>query len=133
MGSAYINDFDFNNRSYRVYVQADKQFRSHPQDIGQYYVRSDSGAMIPLENLVTITQSAAPQVINHYNLFRSAEIDGSAAPGFSSGQAIDAMQQLSAKTCRRATPTNGREFRSKNWPQDRPRSSSSASERWSSI
>ncbi|MBZ5666954.1 MAG: multidrug efflux RND transporter permease subunit [Acidobacteriia bacterium] len=98
MGSAYINDFDFNNRSYRVYVQADKQFRSHPQDIGQYYVRSDSGAMIPLENLVSITQTAAPQVISHYNLFRSAEINGSAAPGFSSGQAITAMQQLSAKT-----------------------------------
>ena len=97
MGSAYINDFDFNNRSYRVYVQADKQFRSHPQDIGQYYVRSDSGAMVPLGNLVSITQAPAPQVINHYNLFRSAEIDGSAAPGFSSGQAIDAMQQLSAK------------------------------------
>jgi HAE1 family hydrophobic/amphiphilic exporter-1 len=97
MGSAYINDFDFNNRSYRVYVQADKQFRSHPQDIGQYYVRSDSGAMIPLENLVSVTETAAPQVINHYNLFRSSEIDGSAAPGFSSGQAIDAMQQLSAK------------------------------------
>jgi HAE1 family hydrophobic/amphiphilic exporter-1 len=97
MGSAYINDFDFNNRSYRVYVQADKQFRSHPQDIGQYYVRSDSGAMIPLENLVVVSQTAAPQVISHYNLFRSTEINGSAAPGFSSGQAIDAMQQLSAK------------------------------------
>jgi len=97
MGSAYINDFDFNNRSYRVYVQADKQFRSHPQDIGQYYVRSDPGAMIPLQNLVSVTETAAPQVINHYNLFRSSEIDGSAAPGFSSGQAIDAMQQLSAK------------------------------------
>src|SRR5256884_9876078 len=97
MGSAYINDFDFNNRSYRVYIQADKQFRSHPQDIGQYYVRSDSGSMVPLENLVSITQTAAPQVINHYNLFRSAEIDGSAARGFSSGQAITAMQQLSAK------------------------------------
>jgi len=97
VGSAYINDFDFNNRSYRVYVQADKQFRSHPQDIGQYYVRSDSGAMVPLENLVSISQTAAPQVISHYNLFRSAEITGSAAPGFSSGQAIDAMQQLSAK------------------------------------
>ena len=97
MGSAYINDFDFNNRSYRVYVQADKQFRSHPQDIKQYYVRSDSGAMVPLENLVSISQNVAPQVISHYNLFRSAEIDGSAAPGFSSGQAIDAMQQLSAR------------------------------------
>ena len=97
MGSAYINDFDFNNRSYRVYVQADKQFRSHPQDIEQYYVRSDSGAMVPLENLVAISQTAAPQVISHYNLFRATEIDGSAAPGFSSGQAIEAMQQLSAK------------------------------------
>ena len=98
MGSSYVNDFDFNNRSYRVYVQADKQFRSHPQDIGQYYARSDSGAMVPLQNLVTIAQTPAPQVINHYNLFRSSEINGSAAPGFSSGQAINAMQQLSAKT-----------------------------------
>src|SRR6267378_3546444 len=98
MGSAYVNDFDFNNRSYRVYVQADQRFRSESKDIGQYYVRSDSGSMVPLENLVSITQTAAPQVINHYNLFRSAEIDGSAARGFSSGQAITAMQQLSAKT-----------------------------------
>ena len=98
MGSAYINDFDFNNRSYRVYVQADKQFRSHPQDMKQYYVRSDSGAMVPLGNLVSISQTAAPQVIGHYNLFRATEIDGSAAPGFSSGQAIEAMQRLSAKT-----------------------------------
>jgi len=97
MGSAYINDFDFNNRSYRVYVQADKQFRSHPQDMKQYYVRSDSGAMVPLENLLTIDQSSAPQVISHYNLFRSAELNGSAAQGFSSGQAINAMQELSAK------------------------------------
>jgi HAE1 family hydrophobic/amphiphilic exporter-1 len=97
MGSAYINDFDFNNRSYRVYVQADKQFRSHPQDVGQYYVRSDSGAMVPLGNLLSITQTSSPQVISHYNLFRSTEINGSAAPGFSSGQAINAMQQLSAK------------------------------------
>lgn len=97
MGSAYVNDFDFNNRSYRVYVQADKQFRSHPKDIGQYYVRTDSGSMVPLANLVSVDQTAAPQVINHYNLFRSSEINGSAAPGFSSGQAIEAMQQLSAK------------------------------------
>ena len=97
MGSAYINDFDFNNRSYRVYVQADKQFRSHPQDIKQFYVRSDSGAMVPLENLLSISETAAPQVISHYNLFRSTEIDGSPAPGFSSGQAIDTMQRLAAK------------------------------------
>ena len=98
MGSSYVNDFDFNNRSYRVYVQADKQFRSHPQDLlGSITFVPDSGAMIPLDNLVNISQSAAPQVISHYNLFRSAAINGSAAPGFSSGQAITAMQQLSAK------------------------------------
>ncbi len=97
MGSSYVNDFDFNNRSYRVYVQAEKQFRSHPQDIQEYYVRSESGAMIPLENLLAIGQTAAPQVISHYNLFRSTEVSGAAPPGFSSGQAISAMEQLSAK------------------------------------
>src|ERR1700729_2029265 len=80
MGSSYVNDFDFNNRSYRVYVQADKQFRGQAQDMKRFYVRSDSGAMVPLDNLITISQSNAPQVINHYNLFRSAEIDGSASP-----------------------------------------------------
>jgi HAE1 family hydrophobic/amphiphilic exporter-1 len=97
MGSAYVNDFDFNNRSYRVYVQADQQFRSRSKDIGQYYVRADSGAVIPLQNLVTITSTVSPQVITHYNLFRSASINGSAAPGYSSGQAIAAMDQLSTQ------------------------------------
>jgi hydrophobic/amphiphilic exporter-1 (mainly G- bacteria), HAE1 family len=97
MGSAYVNDFDFNNRSYRVYVQADQQFRATAKDIAQYYVRSNSGAMIPLDNLVTLSRTTTPQVISHYNLFRAAEIDGSPAPGFSSGQAIDTMEDLSKK------------------------------------
>ena len=97
MGSAYVNDFDFNNRSYRVYVQADKQFRAEAKDMKEFYVRSDSGAMVPLDNLISITQTTTPQVISHYNLFRSAEIDGSAKPGYSSGQAIAAMEQLATK------------------------------------
>jgi HAE1 family hydrophobic/amphiphilic exporter-1 len=97
MGSAYVNDFDFNNRSYRVYVQADKQFRATAQDMKQFYVRSDTGAMVPLDNLISISQTTTPQVISHYNLFRSAEIDGSAAPGYSSGQAIAAMEELARK------------------------------------
>ncbi|HEY6770252.1 MAG TPA: efflux RND transporter permease subunit, partial [Candidatus Sulfotelmatobacter sp.] len=97
MGSAYVNDFDFNNRSYRVYVQADKQFRGEAKNIGQFYVRSDSGAMVPLENLTAVSQTTTPQVISHYNLFRSAEIDGSAAPGYSSGQAIKVMEDLAKK------------------------------------
>jgi HAE1 family hydrophobic/amphiphilic exporter-1 len=97
MGSAYVNDFDFNNRSYRVYVQADQQFRTQSKDIKQFYVRADGASMIPLENLVAIQPTTAPQVISHYNLFRSAEIDGAAAPGFSSGEALDAMAELSQK------------------------------------
>jgi HAE1 family hydrophobic/amphiphilic exporter-1 len=97
MGSAYVNDFDFNNRSYRVYVQADKQFRATANDMNQFYVRADTGAMVPLDNLITVTHTTTPQVISHYNLFRSAEIDGSAAPGYSSGQAISAMEELAQK------------------------------------
>ncbi len=94
MGSEYVNDFTFNNRSYRVYVQADKQFRQTAQDIRQYYVRSTDGNMIPLDNFVTIEQSSGPQVINHYNLFRSAEIIGAEAPGYSSSQGMQAMEEV---------------------------------------
>jgi HAE1 family hydrophobic/amphiphilic exporter-1 len=97
MGSAYVNDFDFNNRSYRVYVQADQADRMLPSDLRKFYVRSGSGQMIPLDNLVKIEQSSGPQVITHYNLFRSAEIDGLPAPGVSSGQALTAMEDLAKK------------------------------------
>jgi HAE1 family hydrophobic/amphiphilic exporter-1 len=98
MGSVYVNDFDFNNRAYRVYVQADQGFRAQAKDIRQYYLRSDTGKMIPLDNVATIEQTENPQVITHYNLFRSAEIDGNAAPGRSSGQAIADMDALARKT-----------------------------------
>ena len=81
MGSEYINDFDFNNRTYRVFVQADQPFRMSASDLHNYYVRSDSGQMVPLDNLATVAESAGPPVITHYNLFRAVEIDGSPAPG----------------------------------------------------
>src|SRR5207244_4348572 len=97
LGSAYVNDFDFNNRAYRVYVQADKAYRSDPKSLGQYYARTNAGEMVPLASVVRVRETTAPQVINHYNLFRSAEIAGSAAPGFSSGQAIQEMEQLAAR------------------------------------
>ncbi|HEY6414148.1 MAG TPA: efflux RND transporter permease subunit [Edaphobacter sp.] len=97
MGSSYINDFDFNNRSYRVYVQADQQFRRNSGDLRQYYVRSNSGQMTPLDNVASVQETSGPQVINHYNLFRSAEIDGSPAAGLSSSQGLDAMQRLFEK------------------------------------
>ncbi len=95
MGSSYVNDFAFQDRTYRVYLQADQKFRDHPEDINQLYVRSDSNQMIPLNNLVTITPTVSAQTINHYNLFRAISINGSAAMGVSSGQAIATMAQLS--------------------------------------
>jgi HAE1 family hydrophobic/amphiphilic exporter-1 len=94
MGSQYINDFDYNNRTYRVFVQADQVFRMTAKDLHNYYVRSDSGQMVPLDNLVTVTESAGPPVITHYNLFRAVEIDGSAAPGYSSSEGLGAMEDV---------------------------------------
>lgn len=91
MGSTYVNDFNFNNRSYRVYVQADSPARRNIADLRRFYVRANSGSMLPLENLVNVNETSGPQVITHYNLYRSAEVDGSQAPGLSTGQGIDAM------------------------------------------
>ncbi len=98
LGSSYVNDFNLFERTYRVIVQADQQFRSNPKDIGLLYVRSKQNQMIPLSNLVKITPTTAPQIITHYNLFRSAQITGSAAPGSSSGQAIQAMEKIAQET-----------------------------------
>ena len=95
LGSSYVNDFDFNNRSYRVYVQADRQFRAAPRDIERYHVRTASGKMLPLSTVVSLKETTAPKTISHFNLFRSAEINGSPAPGYSSGQALQIMEQLS--------------------------------------
>jgi HAE1 family hydrophobic/amphiphilic exporter-1 len=97
MGSSYVNDFNYNNRSYRVYVQAKQSARMTPGDLRKFYVRSDSGQMVSLDNLVTIAQQSGPQVISHYNLFRSAEIDGSAAPGYSTGEGLANMEALAKK------------------------------------
>ena len=97
LGSVYVNDFDFNNRAYRVFAQAASRFRAEPKDIQQFYVRSATGVMVPLASLVTVSETTAPQVISHYNLFRSAEINGSPAPGRSSGQAIAAMETLAKR------------------------------------
>ncbi|MDZ8110395.1 MAG: efflux RND transporter permease subunit [Nostoc sp. DedQUE12a] len=94
LGSQYVNDFNLQQRSYRVYIQADEQFRSNPKDIGKLYVRSQKNQMIPLSNLVKVTPTVGAQTINHYNLFRSIEINGAAAPGSSSGDAIKAMEQV---------------------------------------
>src|SRR5690606_29594936 len=76
LGSQYVNDFDFNNRAYRVYVQADQRFRNDPSALQQFYARARNGDMVSLANLVRVEETTAPQVISHFNLFRSAEING---------------------------------------------------------
>jgi HAE1 family hydrophobic/amphiphilic exporter-1 len=105
MGSQYVNDFNYASRTYRVYLQAEQQFRDTPSDIGAFYVRSDSGDMIPLEALVKVTPTISAQIIRHYNLFRSAEINGQGAPGVSSGQALAAMEALAAQVLPQGTTT----------------------------
>jgi len=94
MGSQYVNDFDFNNRTYRTFVQADQPFRMTARDLHNFYVRSTSGQMVPLDNLATVKESSGPPVITHYNLFRAVEIDGDHGQGYSSGQALGAMEDL---------------------------------------
>lgn len=97
MGSQYVNDFNYASRTYRVYLQADSQFRDEPRDIGAFYVRNEPGEMIPLESLVNVSQTTSAQTVRHYNLFRSAEISGQPAPGVSSGEALLAMERLAAE------------------------------------
>jgi hydrophobic/amphiphilic exporter-1 (mainly G- bacteria), HAE1 family len=94
LGSQYVNDFEFNNRAYRVYVQADQQFRSNPNALRVLYARTRTGEMVPLEQVVRMEETTAPQVINHFNLFRSAAVNGAAAQGVSSGEALREMERL---------------------------------------
>src|SRR5205085_1341464 len=98
LGSSYVNDFQFNNRAYRVYVQADQRFRSTPQDLSQLYARARNGQMVPLASVVTVKETVAPQVIGHFNLFRSATLNGSARPGVSSGDGLREMERIATST-----------------------------------
>jgi hydrophobe/amphiphile efflux-1 (HAE1) family protein len=96
LGSLYVNDFNKFGRVYRVYLQAEQSQRADPQDITRLYVRKDTGQMVPLSTLVQLRREVGPQAITHFNLFRSAQINGRSAPGYSSRQGIDAMEGLAA-------------------------------------
>lgn len=96
MGSLYINDFTTYNRTFHVVVQADTAFRTMISDIDKYYVRNQAGTMVPLGTLISYSPTVAAPLISHFNIFRTAEIDGSNKPGYSSSQALDALQKLAA-------------------------------------
>jgi multidrug efflux pump len=98
LGSLYVNDFNRFGRTYSVRVQADAQFRARADDVGQLKVRSNSGAMVPLAALLTVNESAGPERAMRYNGYLSADVNGRAAPGYSSGEAQAAVEQIAAET-----------------------------------
>jgi HAE1 family hydrophobic/amphiphilic exporter-1 len=97
LGSSYVNDFTAYGRNFRVVAQADIKFRGDIKDLAQYYVKNSQGAMVPLSALTHATVIENAPVLSHFNIFRNAEINGNAAPGYSSGQAIEVLKELGAK------------------------------------
>ncbi|QKJ30894.1 multidrug efflux RND transporter permease subunit [Mucilaginibacter mali] len=98
MGSAYINDFTIYGRNFRVLAQADTNYRTNMDNLGQYFVRNSSGTMVPLSTLTSYKMIENAPLISHYNLFRSAEIDGNPKEGYSSGDALKALEEVAAQT-----------------------------------
>jgi HAE1 family hydrophobic/amphiphilic exporter-1 len=94
LGSSYINDFNRFGRVYKVYMQAEPEFRTDPKQIGLFYVKNQQGGMVPLDTLVTTRPTQGPEFTNRFNLFRSAELTGVPAEGYSSTQALDALEAV---------------------------------------
>jgi multidrug efflux pump len=97
LGSAYVNDFTRFGRNWQVNVQADASFRIRPEDIGALKVRSRDGKMVPLATLLSVRDTTGPAIVNHYNMFPSAEVSGGTAPGVSSGTAIGLMEAVAQR------------------------------------
>ena len=98
LGSSFVNLFNKFNQVFQVYIQADNRYRLLPRDIKNLYVRNQNGQMVPLGTILDINQVKGSELVTRYNLYPAAAIFGSAAPGFSSGQAIGRMEQLAAET-----------------------------------
>jgi len=96
-GSIYINDFTKFGKVFRVFVQADKDYRSAKEDIDKLFIKNESDKMVPLNALITIKEKIGPQNLTHYNMYRSIQINGAAAPGYSSGDAMSAMQEIAKR------------------------------------
>jgi HAE1 family hydrophobic/amphiphilic exporter-1 len=98
MGGAFVNYFNRFGRQWQVYIQAEGQYRTRPEDLGLFYVRNAAGQAVPLSALASIRMQSGPEFTLRYNLFRSAQINGAAAPGYSSGQANQALEEVFAQT-----------------------------------
>jgi HAE1 family hydrophobic/amphiphilic exporter-1 len=97
LGGAYINDFNRFGRLYKVYVQAEGEYRDSAEDIRQYYVRNKQGDMVSLGTLVDVSPTAGVEYTNRFNLYRSAEIIGGTSPGYSSAQTLDALKEVASE------------------------------------
>jgi multidrug efflux pump len=95
-GALYVNDFNRDGRVYRVQMQSEGEFRAHPENLRDAYVRSSQGMMVPVTAVADVTQTTGPDVIERFNVFPSARLFGEPAPGYSSGQALAAMEELAA-------------------------------------
>ncbi len=102
MGSLFTNNFTLYNRTYHVVIQADTAYRALIEDMNKYYVRNRQDSMVPLSTLISYKSSIAPPLISHFNIFRSAEVDGSIPAGYSSGQSLDDLQSWLAEVPARA-------------------------------
>ena len=97
-GSMYINDFTYMGRSFKVMMQAEGEYRARPEQLSGIYVKSSKGAMVPLSSLVTLTSSLGPDIVERFNVFPAAKIMASPADGYSSGDAIKAVEETAAQT-----------------------------------
>jgi multidrug efflux pump len=98
LGGLYVNDFNVFGRTWQVMVQAEPEFRTEPRDINRFYVRTSGGDMVPLGTLSTVTATSGPEVIYRYNRNRAVQLIGTPAPGYSSGQAVQAMEEVAASS-----------------------------------
>jgi HAE1 family hydrophobic/amphiphilic exporter-1 len=98
LGGSYVNDFSRFGRQWRVFLEAEPTFRTKSEDIGQFYVRNGRGEMVPLSSFVNMKTTSGPEYTVRFNLYRSVEILGTQAAGYSSGQALDALEDVAAKT-----------------------------------
>ena len=96
-GSIYVNDFNMFNRIYRVYIQAEAPYRAHKDNLGLFFVKGSSNAMIPITALGTTSYTTGPGTIRRFNMFTSTTISGEAAPGYSSGQAMAILEEIASK------------------------------------
>jgi HAE1 family hydrophobic/amphiphilic exporter-1 len=98
LGSSYVNDFNRFGRVYKVYVQAEPEYRRDPKQFGLFFVRGQGGRMVPLDTLVSARPASGPEFTNRFNLYRAAELTGVPGPGYSSAQALAALESVARDT-----------------------------------